>query len=206
MVLIEKYYKFSKINLNEMLQSDIKETNEKIQVETNNLLEVYMDEVLPYFESIQEYSEYDLEINGGIFSVTGAVGGDEAWFFAEELFNNYCHYADNKDWQYDELNRSNIDPKAAEAAKKDNAGKKDVKLISQGDSTTDKSFKLKFYGDEPYDYLSREIGVHRVQRVPCNSDFIQTSTVEIRMEPTFSFKQQNSGIFSSNKLDLLRKV
>jgi len=107
-----------------------------------------------------------------IVEIRAGTGGDEAAIFAGDLYRMYSHYAENHHWKQDQLSSS----------------------LSEMGGFKEIIFSLK--GDEVYQRMKFESGVHRVQRVPVteSSGRIHTSTatvavlpeveeVEVRIEP-----------------------
>jgi peptide chain release factor 1 len=96
-----------------------------------------------------------------IIEIRAGAGGDEAALFATELFRLYSRYAEKKRWQIDILSSH-----ATEIG-----GYKEI------------IFEIK--GENVYQHLKYESGVHRVQRVPETESGgrIHTSTVTVAVLP-----------------------
>jgi len=96
-----------------------------------------------------------------IMEIRPAAGGDEATLFAAELLRMYLRYAESKGWKSELMYRQDTEL----------GGLKEV-----GVSIT---------GQEVYQHLKFESGVHRVQRVPATeaSGRIHTSTVTVAVLP-----------------------
>jgi len=96
-----------------------------------------------------------------IFEIRAGVGGDEAALFASDLFRMYSRYAQNKNWDIIVLSEN----------KSEAGGLKEI------------IFEVK--GDEAYEDLKNEAGVHRVQRIPKTekSGRIHTSTATVAVLP-----------------------
>jgi peptide chain release factor 1 len=92
-----------------------------------------------------------------IMEIRAGAGGDEAALFASDLFKMYSKYAENQGWQLKVLDSNEI-------------GIGGLKSII---------FTIK--GDNAYDDLRYEGGVHRVQRVPETEkgNRIHTSTASV---------------------------
>jgi peptide chain release factor 1 len=92
-----------------------------------------------------------------IMEIRAGAGGDEAALFASDLFKMYSKYAENQGWQLKVLDSNEI-------------GIGGLKSII---------FTIK--GDNAYDNLRYEGGVHRVQRVPETEkgNRIHTSTASV---------------------------
>jgi peptide chain release factor 1 len=96
-----------------------------------------------------------------VLEVTAGVGGKEAMLFAKELFDMYCSYITNKDW----------DMQVVQEELSDLGGLRHASVLVSG--------------EDVYRYLKYEAGVHRVQRVPATekSGRIHTSTVTVAVLP-----------------------
>ncbi|XP_063226969.1 peptide chain release factor 1-like, mitochondrial [Bacillus rossius redtenbacheri] len=96
-----------------------------------------------------------------VVEVSAGVGGQEAMLFAHELFHMYRCYADHKGWQ----------AQVAELEQSDLGGLRHASLL--------------VCGDQAYQHLRHEAGVHRVQRVPATekSGRVHTSTVTVATLP-----------------------
>ena len=77
-----------------------------------------------------------------IIEIRAGTGGDEAAFFARDLFQMYAHYAEGRKWQIKLLSES----------KNDLGGFKEIIFSIEG--------------KDVFSHLKFEGGVHRVQRVP----------------------------------------
>lgn len=93
--------------------------------------------------------------------IRAGTGGDEAALFARTLFDMYTSYAESKDWKV----------KTTESNPTDLGG---YKLIA-----------FEITGEDAWDELQYEGGVHRVQRVPATEKGgrIHTSTVTVAVFP-----------------------
>ena len=96
-----------------------------------------------------------------IVEIRAGTGGDEAALFAANLFRMYTRYAEENKWKVEIL----------EAASNEIGGYKEI------------SFSLR--GDDAYDSMKYESGVHRVQRVPETESQgrIHTSAVTVAVLP-----------------------
>lgn len=129
----------------------------KIQ-EQKSLLEKQMEEI------ISGKDEGDLESpKEVILEVRAGAGGDEASLFAHELLEMYQRFADKKGWSH--------------------------KLVDESKSSAGgyKEASLEIIGNDVYNLLKYETGVHRVQRIPDTekSGRIHTSTASIAILPIF---------------------
>lgn len=96
-----------------------------------------------------------------ILEIRAGAGGDEAAFFAAELYRMYCHYAEARHWKVEmtSLSESGL------------GGYKEVVAMVSGRGA--------------YSRLKYESGVHRVQRVPETESGgrIHTSTASVAVMP-----------------------
>jgi len=92
-----------------------------------------------------------------IIEIRAGAGGEEAALFAQNLYKMYSRYANNKGWQVLIIDSSNTE----------------IGGLKQID------FEIK--GEDVYEALKNEAGVHRVQRVPETekSNRIHTSTASV---------------------------
>lgn len=102
-----------------------------------------------------------------IMEIRAGVGGEEAALFATDLFNMYTKYIQSKGWKINVLDSNRTDL----------GGLKQI------------IFEVK--GDDVYNKLKYEGGVHRVQRIPETekSGRIHTSTASVAILPKPSFKK-----------------
>lgn len=102
-----------------------------------------------------------------IIEIRAGAGGDEAALFAANLYRMYTRFAEKQDWQ--------------------------TKLLNANRSSL-KGFKeviFQINGENAYDKLKQEAGVHRVQRIPETekSGRIHTSTASVAVLPQVEEKQ-----------------
>lgn len=102
-----------------------------------------------------------LKENEVIVEIRAGAGGDEAALFGAELYNMYKKYAQSKGWSVSVI---------------------DQNLTSIGGL---KSMVFELQGDNVYNRIKNESGVHRVQRVPKTekSGRVHTSTVTVAVLP-----------------------
>lgn len=98
---------------------------------------------------------------GIIIEIRAGAGGEEAALFASDLFRMYSRFAEKKGW------KTNL----IEKHTKESGGYREI------------TFEIK--GDDVYDKLKQEAGVHRVQRIPTTekSGRIHTSTASVAVLP-----------------------
>ena len=101
------------------------------------------------------------DINNAIIEIRAGAGGDEATLFAADLFRMYSRYAEKKKWQ----------TVIMDSSQSDLHGYKEV------------VFQIK--GENAFNELQYESGVHRVQRIPKTekSGRIHTSTASVAVLP-----------------------
>src|SRR5690606_35217283 len=101
------------------------------------------------------------QINKIIIEIRAGAGGDEASIFAGNLVQMYQRYAQTRGWRFSELdsNQTTVDGY--------------------------KTFIGKIEGEEVYESLKQESGVHRVQRVPKTEKAgrVHTSTASVAILP-----------------------
>jgi len=111
--------------------------------------------------SLLPKSEYDNR--NVIVEIKGAVGGDEANMFANDLERMYKYFAESKGWK--------------------------IQSISSRRDENDRgnSIIFKIIGDDVYAKMKFESGVHRVQRIPTTDSqgriHTSTATVSVLPEP-----------------------
>jgi peptide chain release factor 1 len=105
----------------------------------------------------------DEDFGSVIMEIRAGTGGDEAALFAGDLHRMYGMFAKEKGWKVEEIS------------------------FSPGEHGGYKDVVLSFSGDEVYQFLKYESGVHRVQRVPKTEQqgriHTSTATVAIMPEP-----------------------
>ncbi|XP_055905808.1 peptide chain release factor 1-like, mitochondrial [Eupeodes corollae] len=96
-----------------------------------------------------------------IFEVNAGAGGQEAMLFAGELLDTYWNFMHYKGWDVEPL----------EEDRTDIGGLRHANLI--------------VHGEDAYDFLKYEAGVHRVQRIPATEKAgrVHTSTASIAVIP-----------------------
>jgi peptide chain release factor 1 len=96
-----------------------------------------------------------------IMEIRAGTGGDEAALFASDLYRMYAHFAESKGWKFEIMNSSETEL----------GGYKEIVFSITGNNV--------------YENLRYESGVHRVQRVPATeaSGRIHTSAVTVAVLP-----------------------
>ncbi len=102
-------------------------------------------------------SEENQKINAVIMEIRAGVGGEEAALFANDLYRMYTRYAQFQGWRTETFD------------------------LKQTDINGLKEVVFEIKGDNAYDKLKNEAGVHRVQRVPKTekSGRVHTSTATV---------------------------
>ncbi len=100
-------------------------------------------------------------VKGIILEIRAGAGGEEAAIFAADLFRMYTKYAQSQGWSFSVLDSH---PSSLQGYK---------------------SIVIEIKGNEAYDRLKYESGVHRVQRIPKTekSGRIHTSTASVAVLP-----------------------
>ncbi len=100
-------------------------------------------------------------LNKAILEIRAGAGGDEAAIFAGDLVRMYQRYAVRRNWKF--------------------------AVIDSNETTTGgyKSFVAEISGENVYEDLRQESGVHRVQRVPATerAGRVHTSTASVAILP-----------------------
>lgn len=102
-----------------------------------------------------------------ILEIRAGTGGDEAATFAGDLARMYQRYAEHRGWKFSVLDSSS------------------ATLYGY------KTFIAQISGEESFDALKQESGVHRVQRIPATekSGRIHTSTASVAIMPVAEAKE-----------------
>ena len=140
---------------------------EESDEEMRELAEAELADLATRRESLEEEIQVLLlprdpdDEKNAIVEIRAGAGGDEAALFAADLFRMYERYAEKKRWKVEPMSASDSDA----------GGLKEVIA----------SFK----GDQVFQRLKFERGVHRVQRVPATESQgrIHTSTVTVAVLP-----------------------
>jgi peptide chain release factor 1 len=114
---------------------------------------------------------------GVMLEVRAGAGGDEASLFAAELASMYLQYAENNGWQ---TIRSHV---------------------SDTEAGGYKEAAFEILGNQVYDHLRYETGVHRVQRIPATEKQgrIHTSTASVAILP---MRKKSSIEINPNDIDM----
>lgn len=125
-------------------------------------LDIAIADLYARLEQIQKDAEEEEEIPRElVLEVRAGVGGEEAAIFAEDLAHMYQAYSKARGWRFEVIDESRAEM----------GGYKEA------------TFEIK--GDECYDLLRYETGVHRIQRIPATEKTgrIHTSTASVLVLP-----------------------
>jgi peptide chain release factor 1 len=146
-------------DLKKMVEEELKRLKEqKNQLENSlNALEASYAES----ESAENNKSNDLNPNSAILEIRAGTGGDEAGLFGLDLYRMYYRYGERNGWNFKEIFRS------------------------ENESGGIKTITAEAKGNNVYNTLKNESGVHRVQRVPVteSSGRIHTSTATVAVLP-----------------------
>lgn len=155
--------------IKDQLQKTQREINLEMQKKTpdKNLLHLLKEESRSLKTQIKDTEKEKTTsgpnniINKIIVEIRAAAGGDEASIFAGNLFRMYNHYAESQNWKTILINHS-----------KNSLG-------------ASKEICFEITGNNCYQKLKGETGVHRVQRIPVTEKKgrIHTSTVTVAVLP-----------------------
>jgi peptide chain release factor 1 len=126
----------------------------------NEQIEMYMSQALDIIKKEEENPEVPTEV---ILEIRAGAGGDEAALFAGEMALMYERYAERRGWKWNIVDTS-------------------VNTIG---GYKEASFEVK--GEDVYNRMRWETGVHRVQRIPATEKQgrVHTSTISVAIMPLF---------------------
>lgn len=140
--------------------------NQEIEELQKQKTELEQSAQTPMEEPMDKNVETDNTLKGinpnvAIVEIRSAAGGDEAGLFAGDLLRMYTKYAQSKKWRIEEID------------------------THEGNIGQIKEIVIKFMGQNAYNALRFESGVHRVQRVPTTESGgrIHTSTATVAVLP-----------------------
>jgi len=157
--------------MNDSLKQKIEEINRKIDEAKTMLadpqIRLLAEEEIKKLERQKKELETafsppaNVSDNSVILEIRSAAGGTEAGLFANDLYRMYTRYAASQNWKVQELDRT------------------------EGGIGNIKTVIAKITGQNVYQKLKNESGVHRVQRVPKteSSGRIHTSTATVAIMP-----------------------
>lgn len=165
MPIVTKYQEYKK------LQDELSDMRKLLQSEDDReMVELFRGEIEDLEKRIGESEELLMimllpkDPNAGkniIMEIRAGTGGEEAALFAADLFRMYSRYVDSMDWRLELM---------------------DVNATEIGGY---KEIIFSIAGDDVYDNLKFESGVHRVQRIPTTESGgrIHTSAVTVAVLP-----------------------
>lgn len=108
-----------------------------------------------------EDESFDLDPNVAILEIRSGTGGDEAGLFAKDLYRMYFRYGEKAKWKVEE------------------------DYLAENEVGGIKTLIVEIKGQNVFDLLKNESGVHRVQRVPLTeaAGRIHTSTATVTVLP-----------------------
>lgn len=106
-------------------------------------------------------SDFNLDPNIATLEIRSGTGGDEAGLFARDLFRMYSRYGEKAKWKID------------------------IDYANENEAGGIKTLTADIKGQNVYELLKNESGVHRVQRVPITEagGRIHTSTATVAVLP-----------------------
>ncbi|XP_059607429.1 peptide chain release factor 1-like, mitochondrial [Phlebotomus argentipes] len=127
------------------------------EIELKNTLSEIHEELLQALVNESEGDNYQ----SFVLEVTAGVGGKEAMLFARDLYDMYAKYCDFRGWETEVLEEDQMEIGGIRHA------------------------SLCITGQDAFQSLKREGGVHRVQRIPATekSGRVHTSTVSVAIIP-----------------------
>ena len=158
-------------NKTEELEKQISETKTLVQEEKDpDMREMAREELKELEARLPDYAEKlkfllipkdPLDEKNIIMEIRAGTGGEEAALFASDLYRMYSRFAENKGWKFEIMNSNDTEL----------GGIKEIVFSISGNNV--------------YENLRYESGVHRVQRVPEteSSGRVHTSAVTVAVLP-----------------------
>ncbi len=155
---------------NKILESEIDPEMKKLYEEEISNLQNQKEELTKSINTqVQKYekgkeddaSDFDLDPNIATLEIRSGTGGDEAGLFARDLFRMYSRYGEKAKWKID------------------------IDYANENEAGGIKTLTADIKGQNVYELLKNESGVHRVQRVPITESGgrIHTSTATVAVLP-----------------------
>lgn len=152
------------------VENKIQENQEILSSEGNTELRALAQTELASFEEQKKKIEHEIEIlatkkeagpSALILEIRPGTGGEEASLFARNLFDMYQKYAAQNNWGQEVLN------------------------LDETDLGGVKEASIEVVGEDAFEKLQYEAGVHRVQRIPTTekSGRVHTSTASVAVLP-----------------------
>ncbi|SOV79050.1 peptide release factor, putative [Plasmodium reichenowi] len=140
---------YSKDSYEERLKKneDINHLNCHIESVSNLII----DDIILFYKSYVN-QDHHLDATEIKMEITAGVGGFEAKMFSKELFHMYENFCKVRNYDYE------------------------MKEMINDEAKENKNIVLYIRGNNIYEDFYQENGIHRVQRVPINSNKVQTST------------------------------
>jgi peptide chain release factor 1 len=134
---------------------NLQNQKEELEKSINNQLQKYEK------GKEDEASDFNLDPNIATLEIRSGTGGDEAGLFARDLFRMYSRYGEKAKWKID------------------------VDYANENEAGGIKTLTADIKGQNVYELLKNESGVHRVQRVPITEagGRIHTSTATVAVLP-----------------------
>lgn len=126
-------------------------------------LEKSLNSAAPGEKGVPKNSDGSFQLNPNVatLEIRSGTGGDEAGLFAKDLYRMYSRYGEMKKWKFEE------------------------NFVTLNEAGGIKTLICDIKGQNVYDLLKNESGVHRVQRVPVTeaAGRIHTSTATVALLP-----------------------
>lgn len=149
--------------MKKMIEEEI-ETLKKQKTELEQSLSNFPDSYPQKDKNSEEQDEIPaIDENTAILEIRSGAGGDEAGLFARDLYRMYSRYGEKSGWKITET------------------------YVNENEAGGIKTLTAEIKGQNVYNLLKYESGVHRVQRIPITeaAGRIHTSTATVAILPKF---------------------
>jgi peptide chain release factor 1 len=149
--------------MKKMIEEEI-ETLKKQKTELEQSLSNFSDSYHQKDKNSEEQDEIPaIDENTAILEIRSGAGGDEAGLFARDLYRMYSRYGEKSGWKITE------------------------NYVNENEAGGIKTLTAEIKGQNVYNLLKYESGVHRVQRIPITeaAGRIHTSTATVAILPKF---------------------
>jgi peptide chain release factor 1 len=149
--------------MKKMIEEEI-ETLKKQKTELEQSLSNFSDSYPQKDKNSEEQDEIPaIDENTAILEIRSGAGGDEAGLFARDLYRMYSRYGEKSGWKITET------------------------YVNENEAGGIKTLTAEIKGQNVYNLLKYESGVHRVQRIPITeaAGRIHTSTATVAILPKF---------------------
>ncbi|HOD01115.1 MAG TPA: PCRF domain-containing protein [bacterium] len=149
--------------MKKMIEEEI-ETLKKQKTELEQSLSNFSDSYHQKDKNSEEQDEIPaIDENTAILEIRSGAGGDEAGLFARDLYRMYSRYGEKSGWKITET------------------------YVNENEAGGIKTLTAEIKGQNVYNLLKYESGVHRVQRIPITeaAGRIHTSTATVAILPKF---------------------